>query len=215
MKFIRPVCSVTCFVFLFLCIYIFSLTLFIPFHFEALRRSTRADECRRVTATLSENTYCYIPPPAPGAIVSFLAQIRFRHSFRPARCAMISTLPQPSATRHSSESQAMKMVYWMTLLAILTAALAVSSSRPAVLGSTSCAVNRLRGGAGRRKHKTTHLHDIARNDSQNEYFAGGQDDQGGGSATTLIYPDEDKLNAKEAEPPPPPPPKFSGEGRQL
>ena len=63
----------------------------------------------------------------------------------------------------------------------------------------SCAA-RLRGGAAashRRKHKTVQLHDLARNDSQNEYFAGGQDDQGRGSATVLIYPDEPEANATE------------------
>ena len=42
-------------------------------------------------------------------------------------------------------------------------------------------------GHKRTSKKTVHLHDIARNDSRNEYFAGGQDEEGRGSATVLIY----------------------------
>ena len=64
-----------------------------------------------------------------------------------------------------------------------------------------------------------HLHDIARNDSRNEYFAGGQDEEGRGSATVLIYPDEDKMdeNKTDAEEPEPEPPKskMTGTGRKL
>ena len=73
----------------------------------------------------------------------------------------------------------------------------------------------LRGGAGRRKHKTVHLHDLARNDSRNEYFAGGQDEEGRGSATVLIYPDEPEANATEAEAPVEKPSAFTGTGKKL
>jgi len=100
-----------------------------------------------------------------------------------------------------------------TLLGIclLLVVSATEWSRPAIR-TPLCA---LRGGAGRRKHKAMHLHDIARNDSQNEYYAGGLDEEGRGSATVLIYPDEDKMNVTEAAPPPPPPEKFKGTGRSL
>lgn len=79
----------------------------------------------------------------------------------------------------------------------------------------------LRGGAGRRKHKAVHLHDLARNDSRNEYFAGGQDEEGRGSATVLIYPDEPDAdsNSTEAEDaaaePVEKPSAFKGQGRKL
>ena len=112
--------------------------------------------------------------------------------------------------------KASRLVALFALLAATTFASTSASSRPALLSSTCPTALSLRGGAGRRKHKAVHLHDIARNDSENEYFAGGQDDQGGGSATVLIYPDEDKFNSTEPPPPPPPPPpKFTGSGRQL
>ncbi len=74
----------------------------------------------------------------------------------------------------------------------------------------------LRGGA--KKRKTVHLHDIARNDSRNEYFAGGQDEEGRGSATVLIYPDEPDADSNETdakEEPEPPKEKFQGTGRKL
>ena len=74
-------------------------------------------------------------------------------------------------------------------------------------------------GHKRTSKKTVHLHDIARNDSRNEYFAGGQDEEGRGSATVLIYPDEDKMdeNKTDAEEPEPEPPKskMTGTGRKL
>ena len=95
---------------------------------------------------------------------------------------------------------------------------AVASHRPAVMtlgNRRSEETSQVLLCAGKRKHKTTRFHDIAKNDTQNEYYAGGLDDEGRGSATTLIYPDEDKFNETKAEPPPPPPPKFSGSGRQL
>ena len=72
----------------------------------------------------------------------------------------------------------------------------------------------------RQNKKTVHLHDIARNDSRNEYFAGGQDEEGRGSATVLIYPDEDKFDenktdADEEPEPEPPKSRMSGTGRKL
>ena len=70
----------------------------------------------------------------------------------------------------------------------------------------------------KRRQKTVHLHDIARNDSRNEYFAGGQDEEGRGSATVLIYPDEPEANstdAQEAAEVEEPPEKFKGSGRKL
>ena len=77
----------------------------------------------------------------------------------------------------------------------------------------------LRGGAGRRKHKAVHLHDLARNDSQNEYFAGGQDEEGRGSATVLIYPDEpaadDNTTATAEAAPKEKTTAFKGSGRRL
>ena len=72
----------------------------------------------------------------------------------------------------------------------------------------------------RRSRKTVHLHDIARNDSKNEYFAGGQDEEGRGSATVLLYPDEPDANATETdeaeeEEVEEKPTAFSGTGRKL
>ena len=101
----------------------------------------------------------------------------------------------------------------IALVVALLASLAASASlkRPTML----CAATH------KRRQKTVHLHDIARNDSRNEYFAGGQDEEGRGSATVLIYPDEDKFDAngtkiEEAEAEPEPKPSaFKGEGRKL
>ena len=70
----------------------------------------------------------------------------------------------------------------------------------------------------RTKRKTAHLHDLARNDSRNEYFAGGQDEEGRGSATVLIYPDEPDADSNETdteEAAEEPVEKFSGTGRKL
>ena len=61
------------------------------------------------------------------------------------------------------------------------------------------------------------LHDIARNDSRNEYFAGGQSEEGGGSATVLVWPDEEDGENKTdaAAEPEEPVEKFTGSGRKL
>ena len=75
----------------------------------------------------------------------------------------------------------------------------------------------LRGGK-RPGQKTMRLHDLKRNDSANEYYAGGLSEDGGGSATVLLLPDEPGENGTNATTyeAPPPPPKFpEGGGRKL
>ena len=69
----------------------------------------------------------------------------------------------------------------------------------------------------RKKDLKKGLHDIARNDSRNEYFAGGQSEEGGGSATVLVWPDEDDGENKTdtAAEPEEPVEKFTGAGRKL
>ena len=69
----------------------------------------------------------------------------------------------------------------------------------------------------RKKDLKKSLHDIARNDSRNEYFAGGQSEEGGGSATVLVWPDEDDGENKTdtAAEPEEPVEKFTGAGRKL
>ena len=86
---------------------------------------------------------------------------------------------------------------------------------PLALGRDGRKVTLCASSHKRRNHKTVRLHDIARNDSRNEYFAGGQDDQGGGSATVLLYPDEEDGNSTEAEEESEPVEKFTGSGRKL
>jgi len=98
-----------------------------------------------------------------------------------------------------------------SLLALIVATLVSAATlppRPMLCAATS----------HRRRQKTVHLHDIARNDSRNEYFAGGQDEEGRGSATVLIYPDEpdaDENATVVAEEPATKPEKFTGAGRKL
>ena len=96
------------------------------------------------------------------------------------------------------------------VLAAVVALVSTATLRPPP--TMLCAVTKHK----RTKRKTAHLHDLARNDSRNEYFAGGQDDEGRGSATVLIYPDEEDANeTKVEEEPPEPVEKFKGSGRKL
>jgi hypothetical protein len=98
----------------------------------------------------------------------------------------------------------------VTISLALVALVAGSSLPPRPM---LCAASSSRG----RRRKTVHLHDLARNDSQNEYYAGGLDEEGRGSATVLIYPDEPAANTTqpEAEEPKEKPSAFTGSGRKL
>ena len=71
--------------------------------------------------------------------------------------------------------------------------------------------------ASRLSSPAQHLHDLARNDSRNEYFAGGQDEEGRGSATVLIYPDEEEVNTTATAEPvkEEPTSRMTGSGRKL
>ena len=104
----------------------------------------------------------------------------------------------------------MKAIVVLPLLLLLAAMVeAVVIGRDGMPKVTLCSTHK------RRSHKTVRLHDIARNDSRNEYFAGGQDDEGRGSCTVLLYPDEeDAANTTEAAEPEPVE-KFTGSGRKL
>ena len=101
-------------------------------------------------------------------------------------------------------------------LSALVSAASVPTRRRSSSSTMLCAATSHK----RRSRKTVHLHDIARNDSRNEYFAGGQDEEGRGSATVLIYPDEPDADANEtdaaAEPEEQPKAsRMSGSGRKL
>ena len=99
---------------------------------------------------------------------------------------------------------------------IIAAAIAIASAATLRPPTMLCAAVGDKPPGHKRRQKNVHLHDIARNDSRNEYFAGGQDEEGRGSATVLIYPDEDDANETKAEEPPPEPvEKFKGSGRKL
>ena len=110
-------------------------------------------------------------------------------------------------THRKSMTTALSLLSIVLVVAAMSLASAATLRPPTML----CAAQ-----PHKRRQKTVHLHDIARNDSRNEYFAGGQDDEGRGSATVLIYPDEEDANeTKVEEEPPEPVEKFKGSGRKL
>ena len=111
-----------------------------------------------------------------------------------------------------------------TLLALL--ALLVCLAVGARGRSRTCVALDLRGGKRQRTSakpgkRSMTFTDIKRNDSANEYYAGGLSEDGGGSATVLLLPDEpgenetNGTNASNFDPPPPPPKFPEGGGRKL
>ena len=117
-----------------------------------------------------------------------------------------------------------------TLLALLALLVCLAvGARGALLHSSrsrSCVALDLRGGKRQRTSakpgkRSMTFTDIKRNDSANEYYAGGLSEDGGGSATVLLLPDEpgenetNGTNASKFDPPPPPPKFPEGGGRKL
>ena len=117
-----------------------------------------------------------------------------------------------------------------TLLALLALLVCLAvGARAALLHSSrsrSCVALDLRGGKRQRTSakpgkRSMTFTDIKRNDSANEYYAGGLSEDGGGSATVLLLPDEpgenetNGTNASKFDPPPPPPKFPEGGGRKL
>ena len=117
-----------------------------------------------------------------------------------------------------------------TLLALLALLVCLAvGARGALLRSSrsrSCVALDLRGGKRQRTSakpgkRSMTFTDIKRNDSANEYYAGGLSEEGGGSATVLLYPGEEEganstANASCEEAPAEPAKRaFQGTARSL